>query len=114
MELNNNNNNDNNNTNDNNNNTNANTNTYTNRAEWKIQLIMQNNFISVKDFEDTRTIYLASKPVEIFLGSDTENIIDTLFNTILIEFNQQRKHQMKKEVDLPMIVLHYYIIIFKE
>ena len=48
------------------------------------------------------------------MGSDTENIIDTLFNTILIEFNKQRKHQMKEEVDLPMIVLHYYIIIFKE
>ena len=44
---------------------------------------MQNNFISVKDFEDTRTIYSASKPVEIFMGSDTENIIDTLLNTIL-------------------------------
>ena len=89
MELNNNNNNnDNNNTNDNNNNTNANTNTYTNRAEWKIQLIMQNNFISVKDFEDTRTIYSASKPVEIFMGSDTENIIDTLFNTILNKIQQ--------------------------
>ena len=89
MELNNNNNNTNTNTNtndnNNNNNTNANanTNTYTNRAEWKIKLIMQNNFISVKDFEDTRTIYLASKPVEIFMGSDTENITDTVFNTIL-------------------------------
>ena len=44
----------------------------------KIQLIMKNNFIS-----DTRTIYSASKPAEIFMGNDTENIIDTLFNTIL-------------------------------
>ena len=44
---------------------------------------MKNNFISVKDFEDTRTIYSASKPVEIFMGSNTDNIIDTLFNTIL-------------------------------
>ena len=44
---------------------------------------MQNNFIFVKDFEDTLTIYSASKPVEIFMGSDTENIIDTLFDTIL-------------------------------
>ena len=44
---------------------------------------MKNNFIFVKDFEDTRTIYSASRPVEIFMGSDTENIIDTLFNTIL-------------------------------
>ena len=63
MELNNNNNNNNNNTNTNNNDTNAATNS--NRAEWKIQLIIKNNFISVKDFEDTRTIYSASKPVEI-------------------------------------------------
>ena len=54
-----------------------------NRAEWKIQLITKDNFISVKDFEDNRIIFLASKPVEIFMGSDTENIIDTLFNITL-------------------------------
>ena len=46
-------------------------------GEWKIQLVMQNNFISTKNFEDTRTIYSASKPVEIYMGSDTENIIHT-------------------------------------
>ena len=39
-------------------------------------------FISVRYFEDTRTIYSESKQVEIFKGSDTENIIDALFNTI--------------------------------
>ena len=48
----------------------------------------QNNVISVKDFEDTHTIYSASKPVEIFIGSDTENAIDTLFNTILNRIQQ--------------------------
>ena len=37
----------------------------TDTAEWKIQLVMQNNFISVKNFEVTRIIYSASKPVEI-------------------------------------------------
>ena len=52
----------------------------TDRAEWKIQLVMQNSFISTRNFEETRTIYSASKPVEIFMGSDTENVIDTLFN----------------------------------
>ena len=41
---------------------------------------MQNNFISVKDFEDACTIFSPSIPVEIFMGSDTESIIDTLFN----------------------------------
>ena len=74
-------NNSNNNTNNSNNNTNNSNNEENDRAEWKIQLVMQNNFISDKNFEDTRTIYSASKPVEIFMGSDTENAIDTLFNT---------------------------------
>ena len=64
------------------NNNNANINN-SNRAEWKIQLIIKNNFISAKDFKDAQTIYSASKPAEIFMGSDTENIIDTLFCTIL-------------------------------
>ena len=40
------------------------------RAEWKIQLVMQNNFISNKNSEDTWTI---GKPVKIYMGSDTEN-----------------------------------------
>ena len=37
------------------------------RAEWKIQLVMQNNFISNKNSEDTRTIYSASKPKFIWV-----------------------------------------------
>ena len=53
------------------------------RAEWIIQLVMQNNFISHKDFEDTRTINSASESVEIFMCSDTNDVIDRIFNTIL-------------------------------
>ena len=59
-----------------------------NRVEWKIQIIIKNNFVSVKDFEDTRTIYSASEPVEIFMRSDKENIFGTLFNTILNTIQQ--------------------------
>ena len=70
------------------NNNNNNNNKNTDRAEWKILLVMQNNFISDKNFEDTRTKHSASKPVEIFMGSDTENTIDTLFNTILDRIQQ--------------------------
>ena len=58
------------------------------RAEWKIQLVMLNNFISDKNFEDTRTIYSASKPVEICMDSDIENAIDRLCNTILDRIQQ--------------------------
>ena len=60
-------------------------------AEWKIQLVTQNNCISTKNIEETPTIYLASEPIEIFMGSDTEDVIDTLFNTILQRFQQAQE-----------------------
>ena len=58
------------------------------RGEWKVQLVMQNNCISFNNFEDTCTIYSASKPVELFMGSDTDDTIDTLFDTLLQRFQQ--------------------------
>ena len=58
----------------------------TDRAEWKVQLTMQNSCISTKSFEETCTIYTKSEPVETFVGSDTEDVIDKLFNTILQRF----------------------------
>ena len=47
------------------------------RREWKIQLVMKNNCISTKNFEDTCTVYSASKPVKVFMGSNTDDAIDT-------------------------------------
>ena len=70
------------------NNSNNSNNNNNDRAKWKIQLIMQNNFILDKNFENTRTIYSASKPVEIFMGRDKKSAIDTLFNTILKRIQQ--------------------------
>ena len=77
--------------NNNNNNNNSNNNNDTDRAEWKIQLTMLNSCISTKSFEDTRTIYSKSEPVEIYMGNDTENVIDTLFNTLLQNFQRSQK-----------------------
>ena len=51
---------------------------------------MQNNYISVKNFEDTRTIYSASKQVEVFMGSNTDDAIDThLLIRFYKDFNKQ-------------------------
>ena len=58
------------------------------RGEWKIQLVMKNNCISSKNFEDTRTVYSASKPVKVFMGSNTDDAIDTLFDTLLQRFRK--------------------------
>ena len=60
-------------------------------GEWKIQLIMLNNCISSKYFEETHSIYSASVPVEIFMGSDIDDIIDELFTTILERFQEARE-----------------------
>ena len=57
-----------------------------NRAEWKIQLTIQNSCISTRNFEETRTIYMESEALEIFMGSDTNDVIDRLFNTLLQRF----------------------------
>ena len=80
------------------------------KAEWKIQLIMKNNFISVKYFEDTGTIYSASKPVELLMGSDTENTIDTLFNIILnrIQQSMERSNERRSEFTHESVALLYY------
>ena len=75
---------------------------------------MQNNCISVKHFEETCTIYSTSKPVEIFMGSDTNNTIDTLFDTLYQDFNKQQEHQIIKETNLHIKVLLYCIIIFRK
>ena len=79
--------------------------------EWKIQQIMQNSCISTRNFEETRPIYSASKPVEIFMGSDTEDVIDTLFNTILQRFQQAQETSNDKGSEfIPESVelLYYY------
>ena len=60
----------------------------TKRGEWKLQLVMRNNCISSKDFEETHTIYSASKPIKIFMGSNTDDVIDILFDTTLKRFQQ--------------------------
>ena len=74
---------------------------------------MQNNFISNKNVEDTRTIYSASKPAESFMVSDTEHATDTnaIFNTILdriqqaIEISNERGSGF---IDESVALLDYY------
>ena len=44
--------------------------------------------ISIKSFNETRTIHPKSKQVEVYMGSNTENVIDTIFNTLLQNFQR--------------------------
>ena len=79
-------------------------------GEWKIQFVMLNRCISSKNFEKTRSIYLASKNIDIFMGIDTDEVINILFNTMLQRFQEAMKTSKKgsefifENVDL----LYYY------
>ena len=83
---NNNNNNHNNHNNNNNNNTNNNNDNDTEHEEWKIMLRMYIKCIYTKSFNETRTMHTKSKQVEVYMDSNTENVINTLFNTFLQNF----------------------------
>ena len=71
---------------------------------------MENNCISSKNFEDTPTIYSASKPVEVFMGSETNNVIDRTFDTTLQRFQQAIETLIKggSEFTHESVALFYY------
>ena len=52
---------------------------------------MQNSCISTKSFEETCNIYTKSEPVKIFMSSDTKDVIDKLYNTLLQRFQQSKE-----------------------
>ena len=42
--------------------------------------------ISTKSFNETCTVHPKSRQIKVYMGSDTENVIDTLSNTLLQNF----------------------------
>ena len=55
--------------------------------------------ISTKRFDETSTMHPKSKQVEFYMGSDTENVINTLFNTPLQKFQriQETSNERRSE-----------------
>ena len=53
------------------------------QSEWKIQLTMAIKFISSKDSDETRTMHTKSNNVEIMMGSETDEIVEELFESLL-------------------------------
>ena len=94
----------------NNNNNNNNKNNNNNHAEWKIQVVMQNSCISTEIFEETRTIYTKTEPVKDFMGSETKDVIDELFNTRLQRFQnaQETSNERGSEFIPDSVELLYY------
>ena len=80
--------NDNNNTDNTNNNNNNDDDNDTDLGECKIMLRMYIKCISIKSFNETRIIHPKSIQVEVYMSSNIENVIDTIFNTLLQNFQR--------------------------
>ena len=69
---------------------------YKSKGEWKVQLIADINFISLKPGSDeTRVMYTKSDNVEIRIGDDINDVIKELFKSLLIRYqeNLQEKNE---------------------
>ena len=71
-------------------------NNYKNKGEWKVQLIANINFISLKPGSDeTHIMHSRSDNKEIMNGSDTDEVIKELFKSFLQRYEQNLEQKMK-------------------
>ena len=70
-------------------------NNYKSKGEWKIQLSVGINFISSKpDSDETRIMYTKSTNAEIITGSDTNEVIEVLFESLLQKYQTNLEEKM--------------------
>ena len=66
------------------------------KGEWKVQLIIEVNFISLKPGSDeTRIMYARSDNVEVMFGDDNDDIIEQLFESLLQKYEENLQNKMK-------------------
>ena len=85
-------------------------NKYKNEGEWKIQLIAEINFISLKPGSDeTRVMYTRSDNEEFMNGDDTDEVIKSLFKSFLQRFEENLQNKMRgSEFEFDGINFFYY------
>ena len=71
-------------------------NDHKNKGEWKIQLMAQINFISLRPGSDeTCVVHTRSVNEEFMNGSDTDEIIKELFKSLLQRYQENLQEKMK-------------------
>ena len=53
------------------------------------------NFVSSKDSDETRNMHTKSNNIEIMMGSETDDIIDELFESLLLKYREGLEESMK-------------------
>ena len=68
---------------------------YKNKGEWKLQLIAEINFISLKPGSDETRMHTRSDNEEFMNGDDTDEIIKGLFESFLQKYEENLQNKMK-------------------
>ena len=78
-------------------------------GEWKIQLTMLINFISSKDPRETRTMHTKSDNIESIMCSETDDILDELFKSLLQKYQEELEESLRgSEFIFDSVDLLYY------
>ena len=80
------------------------------KGEWKVQLTIEVNFISLKPGSDeTRIMYTRSDNVEIMFGDDNDDIIEQLFKSLLQKYEENLQNKMRgSEFEFDGVNFLYY------
>ena len=69
---------------------------YKQKGEWKVQLTIEVNFISLKPGSDeTCIMYTRSDNIEIMFGDDNDDIIEQLFESLLKKYEENLQNKMR-------------------
>ena len=70
-------------------------NVYKAKGEWKLQLSVEISFVSQKPGSDeNRVMYTRSTPGEFMIGSETEEVAEKLFMSILQKYQDNLQNKM--------------------
>ena len=64
-------------------------------------LRMYNKCISTKGFDEATTMHPKSRTAEVYMGSDTVNVMDTLFNALLQKFQSMQETSNERSQFIP-------------
>ena len=83
---------------------------YKQKGEWKVQLTIEVNFISLKPGSDeTRIMYTKNDNIEIMLGDDNDDIIEQLFESLLEKYEENIQNKMRgSEFEFDGVNFLYY------
>ena len=85
-------------------------NDHKNQSEYKIQLSAEISFISSRpDSNETRIMHTKSDNIEIMIGSDTNEVIEDLFKSLLQRYQENLEEKMRgSEFNFDAVnLLHY-------